>query len=161
MKEITLRMNDELAQLVENLAAHVPDMEVVESTEMLDANDDYDLCFKAAIESLRNNHVIRYPRDYAWIMIGIEQDFDNDFRAFSSTRGFIGYLSILGIFRLPSNTALYNATKLVDGVYPEWEFMDAPDVNEKRRRKEVFQLFLIAFNKAKRQVLNNKVNKWP
>lgn len=156
MKELTIVVPNEMAHPLEELAKWMPEVEIVKSVETLDANDNYDLCFKAAIESLQRNRVIIHPRDLAWVMMGIEQDLVNELKGFSSTRGFIAYLNIIGISRLPSNTALFNALKLVDGVYPEWEFADEPDVNEKRRRKEVYQLFLVAFNRAKKRMVEQK-----
>ncbi len=150
MVELTIMVPDGMVQPLEELISWMPEVEIMRSMDIEDVNDRYDQCFKAAIESLQKNKVIRRPRDFAWIMTGIEQDMTNELRGYSSTRAFLGYLSLIGIKHLPSNTSLYNAVKLVDGIYPDWEFMDDPDVSEKRRRKEVFQLFLVAFKKAQR-----------
>lgn len=152
MVELTLRVPEEVAPHIEALAKRMPEVEIEKSVEIPDANSIYDLAFKSAIGELIYLKVLKQPRDYAWIMMGIEQDLENDLCSFTSTRSFIAYMSIIGIGGLPSNTTLYNATKLVTGVYPEWVFLDDVDMSEERRRKEVFQLFLVAFRKARRRI---------
>ena len=152
MKEITLRVPEEVAPHIEALAKRMPEVEIERTVEIQDANSIYDLAFRSAIDELRHLKVLKQPRDFAWIMMGIEQDLENDLCSFTSTRSFIAYMSIIGVWGLPSNTTLYNATKLVTGVYPEWIFLDDVDVSEERRRKEVFQLFLVAFRKARRRI---------
>ncbi len=155
MVELTITVPDGMVQTIEDLIKWMPEVEITKSITIQDANDRYDQCFKEAINSLNSNKVIKRPRDYAWIMAGLEQDMDNDMPCFSSTRGFRGYLYIIGVRPLPSNTALHNALKLVDGIYPDWEFLDEPDMSEKRRRKEVFQLFMIAFKRALKSRVND------
>ena len=152
MKEITLEVPEDMAPHIEALAKRMPEVEIVKLVDIQDANSIYDLAFKGAIDELIHYNVLRHPRDFAWIMMGIEQDLDNDLCSFSSTRSFAAYLQILGVRRVPSNTALFNATKLCEGVYPDWVFLDDVDVSEERRRKEVFKLFLIAFRKARRKI---------
>ena len=156
MVELTLRVPEEMAQHIEALAKRMPEVEIERTVEIQDANSIYDLAFRSAIDELRYLKVLKQPRDYAWIMVGIEQDLDNDLCSFTSTRSFIAYMNIIGIRDVPSNTALFNATKLVAGVYPEWVFLDDADVSEQRRRKEVFQLFLVAFRKARRRISEHR-----
>jgi len=152
MKEITLRVPEEVAPHIEALAKRMPEVEIERTVEIQDANSIYDLAFRSAIDELRHLKVLKQPRDYAWIMTGIEQDLENDLLSFSSTRSFAAYLHILGLGGVPSNTCLYNATQLVTGVYPDWVFLDDVDVSEERRRKEVFQLFLVAFRRARNRI---------
>ena len=152
MKEITLRVPEEVAPHIEALAKRMPEVEIERTVEIQDANSIYDLAFRSAIDELRHLKVFKQPRDYAWIMLGIEQDLENDLLSFSSTRSFAAYLHILGLGGVPSNTCLYNATQLVTGVYPDWVFLDDVDVSEERRRKEVFQLFLVAFRNARNRI---------
>jgi len=152
MKEITLRVPEEVAPHIEALAKRMPEVEIERTVEIQDANSVYDLAFKSAISELQYYKVFKQPRDYAWIMVGIEQDLENDLLSFSSTRSFVAYLHILGLGGVPSNTCLYNATQLVTGVYPDWVFLDDVDVSEERRRKEVFQLFLVAFRRARNRI---------
>ena len=152
MEEITLQVPDEVAPELKAIFKLMPAVEIVKSVEIKDANSVYDLAFKSAISELQHYKVFKQPRDYAWIMVGIEQDLENDLLSFSSTRSFVAYLYILGLGGVPSNTCLYNATQLVTGVYPDWVFLDDVDVSEERRRKEVFQLFLVAFRNARRRI---------
>ena len=152
MVELTLSVPEEVAPHIEALVKRMPEVEIEKVIEVEDVNSIYDLAFKSAIEELRHLKILKRPRDYAWIMVGIEQDLENDLRSFSSTRSFIAYMSIIGIWGLPSNTALFNATKLVDGIYPDWVFLDDIDKSEERRRKEIYQLFLVAFKKARKKI---------
>jgi hypothetical protein len=152
MVELTLRVPEAMAHPIEELVKYMPEVEIERTVEIQDANSIYDLAFKSAISELQYYKVFKQPRDYAWIMLGIEQDLENDLLSFSSTRSFVAYLHILGLGGVPSNTCLYNATQLVTGVYPDWVFLDDIDVSEERRRKEVFQLFLVAFRNARKRI---------
>ena len=67
MKEITMRVNDEMEGLIEELTKHLEGVEVVGTGELM-AEEDCDTCFKEAIMELRQDGVIRRPRDYGWIM---------------------------------------------------------------------------------------------
>lgn len=48
MKEMTIRVSDELAELVERWTEHTPEMEVIDTSDCL-GDDERDLCFKQAI----------------------------------------------------------------------------------------------------------------
>ena len=150
MKEITLRVTDEMAQLVEQWAEHIPDMEVVDTDECLDDNNR-DLCFKQAIMELRQDNVIRKPRDYAWIMAALDQDAIADYEGFYSSQAFIDYMDMLGIDGLPDRSTLYRACNLIEGKYPNWTYMDDPNDSELSRRNNVVVRFRSAYLRAKRR----------
>ena len=149
MKEITLRVTDELVQLVEQWAQHMPGMDVVDMNDSMDMSRR-DQCFKQAILELKEDRVIRRPRDYAWIMAALEQNVIAEYDNFYSSQAFIQYLELLGITDLPDRTTLYRAYNLIDGKYPQWSFFDDPDDKEVLRRKNVVVRFKSAFYRAKR-----------
>ena len=149
MKEITLRVTDELAQLVEQWVQHIPNMEVVDMGECMDMSRR-DQCFKQAILELKEDRVIRRPRDYAWIMAALEQNVIAEYDCLYSSQAFIDYLELLGIKDLPDRTTLYRAYNLIDGKYPQWSFFDDPDDKEVLRRINVVVRFKSAFYRAKR-----------
>ena len=48
---MTIRVSDELAELVERWTEHTPEMEVIDTSDCL-GDDERDLCFKQAIVEL-------------------------------------------------------------------------------------------------------------
>lgn len=150
MKEITLRVTDEMAQLVEQWAEHIPNMEVVDTGDCLD-DDNRDLCFRQAIMELKAEGVLRRPCDYAWIMVAIDQFVVDEIEAFNSSRAFVGYLGELGIDDLPHHSTLTRNSHCVEGIYPDWEFSDTDEHQEVLRRRNVVKRFLAAYNRAKRR----------
>ena len=97
MKEITLRVNDEMAQLVEQLVGHLEGVEMVCSMDSDVSEDDCAQCAKEAFESLLADGAIRRPRDYAWIMMAMNQGAIDDFETFRSHQDFIDYLKEIGL----------------------------------------------------------------
>lgn len=73
MKEITLRVPEELVPELEALAKKLAIL-VAGTDEDLSA-DDYDTSFREAILELIKDSVIRKPRDYAWIMAAINDGY--------------------------------------------------------------------------------------
>ena len=150
MKEITLRVTDDMAQLVEQWAELIPNMEVVDTDNCLD-DDNRDLCFRMAIMELRKDNVIRKARDFAWIMAALDQELMEEYEGFYSSQAFIDYMASLGIDSLPDRSTLYRAYKKIDGDYPNWTFMDNIDDKEVSRRKAIVVRFKSAFLRAKRR----------
>ena len=64
MKEITLRVTEEMAQLVKQWAEHIPDMEVVATDDCDDSIEFCDQCLLSALAT---------PYDFTWIMAAINQ----------------------------------------------------------------------------------------
>ncbi len=159
MKEITLRVPDDMVALIEQWAERIPEMEVVCSVDSIVTEDVRDLCAKAAFETLLINNVIRRPRDYAWIKMALDQNVIPDFKGFYSDQNFIDYLQQLGIERLPGRTTLYDAYSITLDRYPDWTFTDNPDADEALRRKNVVKQFLSAYGRAKREKANSNPNK--
>jgi hypothetical protein len=104
---------------------------------------------------LKNDKVIRRPRDYAWIMAALDQDMMADYEGFMSPQAFIEYMATIGLTMLPDRTTLFRAYNLIDGEYPNWTFDDEPDEQEARRRMNVVVRFKSAYYRAKRAKCNS------
>ncbi len=157
MKEITFRVPDDMAQLLEEWVKHIPELEIVclqESTEH--GLGDKDRHFALALEVLERNKTIRYLYDYTWIMVAIGDDAIKGLGAFRSPQSFMDYLSGLGVERIPSRTTLSSFNNKVVGTYPDWEFTDTDDPQEILRRKNVVRQLISALNKIKSRTPEQK-----
>jgi len=159
MKQITLKGPDDVLGLIEQLAHHMNGVEIVNVFDDAMTETETDECFRKAITELKEDHVLRKPRDYAWIMTSIEQQVISDLKAFESPQSFIDYLRRLGITHLPNRSTLSRAYNTIIGKFPEWTFQDEPDLGEVLRRKTVVVRFMSAFLKYKRAICNNKCTK--
>lgn len=157
MKEITIRVPDELVPLLEEWAKHIPELEIVcrqESTEY--GLGDVDRQMALTLEVLRQNKTIRYLYDYTWIMVAICDGAVKGMGGFRSPQKFMDYLSSLGVRRIPSRTTLSTFNNNVFGTYPDWEFTDTEDSQEILRRKNVVRQLISALNKLKKQTPEQK-----
>ena len=155
MKEITLRVPDTMARMIEDWTNYVPEMELVRMVDNMMSEDVRDLCTRCALDELIDEKAIRRPRDYAWIMLAMNQGVIDDFDGFCSHQDYIDYLKEIGIGTAPSRTTLFNIENNTLGDYPEWTFLDEPSPNESLRRKNLVKLFLSAYRRAKREKLNS------
>ena len=150
MKEITFRVPDDMAQLLEEWAKHIPEVEIVCREESTDYGlGDMDRRMALALEVLRQNKTIRYLYDYTWIMVAIGDGVIKGMGGFRSPQKFMDYLSSLGVERIPSRTTLSTFNNNVFGTYPDWEFTDTDDPQEILRRKNVVRQLISALNKTK------------
>ena len=83
MKEVTLLVPDQMVALIEQWAQYVPEMEIAVMSDCL-SKDGRDQCFRRAVQELADSRLIRRSRDYAWIMIAIDQGVLKDVEAFPS-----------------------------------------------------------------------------
>ena len=148
MKEITLRVPDELAPELEALVKKMA--LVMEVEEYLLTIEEQDQCVAEAILTLQREKVIRSPRDFAWIMMVMNQQVLEDFEGCFTALAFISYLKSLGIEGCPGKTSLYDNCSLVLNDFPEWEFADDPIHSEVVRRRNVGKRFLNVYSKVKR-----------
>jgi hypothetical protein len=156
MKEITLRVPDDMVALIEQLAQHLEGVEIADVCDGTLTETDIDQCFRQAFMELKQDNVIRKPRDYAWIMMALEQNVIKDVNGFSSHQAYIDYLEMLGVEDVPGRTTLFRAYNLTVGTYPDWTFLDTPKKEEVLRRKNIIVRFSSAFMRAKRAIWNNK-----
>ena len=159
MKEITLRVPEAVAQELEALVRKLTRvMEGVDDEEEPTSDDFFDALRMAFVE-VRDDKVIRRPSDFGWIWMAIDQGVFPDVDCFNSAGSFRNYLKYLKINPLPCRNTLSRAYNLVEGDFPEWVFMDDPDATEATRRKNVVVRFRSAYMRAKRALMNNKLNK--
>ena len=156
MKEITLRVPDDMVALMEQLAQRLEGVEIADVCDGTLTETDMDLCFRLAVMELKQDNVIRKPRDYAWMMAALEQDAISDLEGFESPQSFVNYLTMLGIEKLPNRSTLFRAYNNIIGVYPNWTFLDEPDGDEILRRKNIVIRFKSAFLRHKRALCNKK-----
>lgn len=150
MKEITIRVPDDMAQLLVEWVKHIPEMEIVCREESTDYGlGDMDRRMALALEVLKQNKTIRYLYDYTWIMVAIGDGVINGLGGFRSPQSFMDYLGSLGVERIPSRTTLSTFNNNVLGTYPDWEFTDTDDPLEILRRKNVVRQLISALNKTK------------
>lgn len=153
MTEITLRVPDQMVALIESLAEHMPEVEIVKREEQPlddDGLSDIDRRVAIAMSALQRNGALRNPYDYTWIMVAIGDGMIEGLGAFRSPQSFMNYLRGLGIENVPCRSTLSAWYGRVLGKYPDWEFTDTDDPTEILRRKNVFRQFQSAMRQGKR-----------
>ena len=156
MKEIILRVPEALAPELEALAKKLAQM--MEEDEDLSV-DNYDKSFREAILELKEDGIIRKPRDYAWIMAAINEGYVSGAEPFFSPQDFIDYLNGLGIDNLPCRSTLSSAYSSIVGQFPSWSFGDMlVSIAELNHRRDVVARFRSAFARAKRRLLDKKLD---
>lgn len=149
MKEITFRVPDNMAQLLEEWVKHIPELEIVSRQESTEYGlGDMDKQMALALEVLKQNKTIRYLYDYTWIMVAINDGSIKGIGSFRSPQSFIDYLKGLGIEKVPSRSLISSFLDKVLGTYPDWVFVDTEDPREILRRKNVVRQLISALNKA-------------
>jgi len=159
MTEITLRVPDQMAALIDNLAEYMPEVEIVAREEQPlddDGLTDIDRRVALAISVLQRNGALRNLYDYTWIMVAIGDGMIEGLGAFRSPQSFMNYLRGLGVKNIPSRTTLSTWYGRVLGKYPDWEFTDTTDPKEILRRKNVFRQFQSALRLSKKERAEQK-----
>ena len=152
MIEITIRVSDEMARIIGELIKRIPDAEILRSVEDIKTESLFDECAKDAFNVLLNDGTIKQKRDFAWIMVAINQNVIDDFDEFDSYQSYIYYLKYLGISKkVPGKTTLFYADNFVTGNYPDWVFTEKISITETIRIKNVVKRFINAYIKAKRE----------
>ena len=157
MKEITIRVPNDMAQLLVEWVKHIPEMEIVCHEESTDYGlGDMDKQLALALEVLKQNKTIRYLYDYTWIMVAINDGSIKGIGSFRSPQSFIDYLKGLGIEKVPSRSLISSFLDKVLGTYPDWVFVDTEDPREKLRRKNVVRQLISALNMASKRSTEQK-----
>ena len=150
MKQVTLRVPDDMVALIEQLAARMPEVEIVSRVEILPCDEglgDMERRVALAMQVLQKNGALRSPFDYTWIMVAIGDGVVKGMGRFRSPQSFMDYLRGLGVEHVPSRSTLSAWYNRVLGTYPDWEFTDTKDQQEILRRKNVVRQFLSAMRK--------------
>ena len=159
MKEITLRVPEALAPELEALAKKLAQVMEEETFEEELSCDELFVALKMAFAEVWKDKVIRRPRDFGWIWLAMDQGVLPEVDGFNSAGSFRWFLKYLNINPLPCRNTLSSTYNLVEGEFPDWLFMDEPDATEATRRKNVVVRFRSAYMRAKRAMLNDKLNK--
>jgi len=148
MKEITLRVPDDMAPLVEEWVKHIPEMEIVRKEETT-VNGLGNIAKRMALSLrvLKENGALRHSYDYTWIMVAINNGVVKGINGFRSPQSYIDYLKSIGVEQVPCRSTISDYNNKVYGTFPDWEFTDTEDPSEMMRRKNVVRQFLSAFNK--------------
>ncbi len=149
MKEVTIRVPDEMAKLIEEWTKYIPGMEIVCREECVVADlYDNDLRMVQTLRTLKENGAIRYSYDYTWIMVAMGDGVVKGMSGFRSPQSYVDYLRGIGVEQVPCRSTISDYNNKVYGSFPNWSFMDTDDPSEILRRKNVVKQFLSAFNKA-------------
>ena len=151
MKEIIIHVDDTAFEQFMNFITLCPKVEVVSTNVVAETKALQDKCFEEAISVLRQDMVFRTKGDYGYILQAIN---DGAVKGlfFYSPLDFVKYMRELGFDQLPGQSTLYDNINKVSGRYPDWEFLDHPDSQEKLRRNNIIVRFMSAFNRAKRRL---------
>ena len=150
MKEITLRVPDSMAQMIEDWATIIPGIELVHRDETGDnILDAMDIRMLQALAVLQKNGAIRFLYDYTWIMVAIGDNAIKGMSAFKSPQTFLDYLRHLGMKRVPCRSTISDKSEKVIGTYPNWTFTDTNDPLESIRRKNVVAQLISFLNRKK------------
>ncbi len=153
MKEVILQVEDAAYETVVGMLSLCPAVKVISS-----ANNNFsvDECIAAAISELQDNSVIRYPRDFAYIMHVLNEGLIKDVECSYTPIQFMQYLDVLhvGDYKRPSKSTLYNAECIICNKYPDWTFTDKPYRGEAMRRIDVGRRFIKAYGKKKLEKLD-------
>ncbi len=150
MKEITIQVEDSAYACVLGMLQLCEKVEVVSDGECTLTEDGMDLCMAKAIGELRQRRVFRYPCDYTYIMMALNEELVKGLPFFYSPMDFIAYLHFLDFDDLPGKTTLYDTVNRTRGRYPYWTFDDNPKDMERTRRINIVKQFLSAVGRAKK-----------
>ena len=149
MKQILIEIDDEAYEKFMGMVSLCPAVKVVNANEHISVLDGRDVCMAEAIRELRKDGVFRHPGDYAYIMIGVNDDAIKGAGFFYSAREFLDYLKHLNLDKLPGKSTIYDAKARIMGRYPNWTFTDHPTDTEILRRKNVMKRFMSAYLRMK------------
>ena len=161
MKEILLRIEDSAYEQFMGLVQLCPMVELIGTGNCIETQDVIDKSFARAIIELRDRKVFKTSADYTYIMKAANDGAIYHTLFFLTPTEFIAYLEALGLKNLISRSTLYNTKDAIKGKYPDWTFMDSDVVSQYEilRRKNIVVQFLSAFSKARRRLLDARLDK--
>jgi len=105
---------------------------------------DIDQRMQMIFHELEEEMVIKHKYDYVWIMQLIAEKKIEEVAPFKTVPSFRSYLLQLGI-NVAGVSTLSEYYNTVSGDYPNWEFTDTDDRNERLRRINVAGMFYSAY----------------
>ena len=148
MKEIVLRIDDAAFEKFMGMVSLCPMVEVVNVCQSGDKKMTTDTYVASAIREMRQTLAFRYPCDYAYLMVAMNESVVKGLPFFYTPKDFIEYMRMSNFDGLPGRTTIYDTIAKVRGKYPDWTFTDAPKASEALRRKNLIKQFLSAFMRA-------------
>ena len=148
MKQVVLRIDDAAFEKFMGMVSLCPQVEVLSVCESGDKKLITDTYVASAIREMRQMLAFRYPCDYAYLMVAMNESVVKGLPFFYTPKDFIDYMRQSDFDGLPGRTTIYDTIAKVKGKYPDWSFTDAPKASEALRRKNLIKQFLSAFMRA-------------
>jgi Arc/MetJ-type ribon-helix-helix transcriptional regulator len=141
MKEISIRVPDDMAALIEQWAERIPEMELVKVDESaLLSNGSMAERIRYAIVELRTERLLRRKFDYAWLKVAM--DSTDDLPSFESAQRYLDYLcDELRLDGLPCESSISKMMDTARGPLFNWTFSDTNDEIETTRRNNIVKRF--------------------
>ena len=148
MKQVVLRIDDAAFEKFMGMVSLCPQVEVLNVCESGDKKQTTDTYVASAIREMRKMLAFRYPCDYAYLMVAMNESVVKGLPFFYTPKDFIDYMREAEFDNLPGRTTIYDTIAKVKGKYPDWTFTDAPKASEALRRKNLIKQFLSVFMRA-------------
>ena len=148
MKQVVLRIDDAAFEKFMGMVSLCPMVEVLNVCEAGDKKQSTDAYVASAICEMRQTQAFRYPCDYAYLMVAMNESVVKGLPFFYTPKDFIDYMREAEFDGLPGRTTIYDTIAKVQGKYPDWTFKDDPKASEALRRKNIVKRFLSAFMRA-------------
>ena len=148
MKQVVLRIDDAAFERIMGMVSLCPQVEVLNVCQTGDKKQTIDAYVATAIREMRQTLAFRYPCDYAYLMMAMNESVVKGLPFFYTPKDFIEYMREAEFDHLPGRSTVYNTIAKVRGRYPDWTFTDAPKASEALRRKNLIKQFLSAFMRA-------------
>ena len=154
MKQVVLRIDDAAFERFMGMVSLCPQVEVLNVCQTGDKKQTIDAYVATAIREMRQRLAFRYSRDYAYLMVAMNESVVKGLPFFYTPKDFIEYMREAEFDHLPGRSTVYNTIAKVRGRYPDWTFTDAPKASEALRRKNIIKQFLSAFMRAQTEKLD-------
>ena len=148
MKQVVLRIDDAAFERFMGMVSLCPQVEVLNVCQTGDKKQTIDAYVATAIREMRQTLAFRYPCDYAYLMMAMNESVVKGLPFFYTPKDFIEYMREAEFDHLPGRSTVYNTIAKVRGRYPDWTFTDVPKASEALRRKNLIKQFLSAFMRA-------------
>ena len=141
MKDITLRVPDDMAGMIEEWAQRVPEMEIVSIVEAgVKVQGPLAERLHYAIGQLHEEHLLVKKYDYAWLKVAM--DTLDDMPTFRSAQSYLDYLfKEVRVRNLPSESTISKMMNTPCGEIFKWTFTDTKDKEEITRRNNIVKRF--------------------
>lgn len=149
MTRIVLDVQENISKTVVDMLQLCSGVEIVNvGEEELASEEQVAACVAQAIAELRADKIAFRSYDFTWILVAMNQYVVEDIEGFRSPQAFVDYLRLAGVEELPFRTSLH--INNVEGIFPDWQFVDTEEPQEVLRRINIVKRFLSAYRRAKR-----------